>query len=102
MAGYTVNSGDMGAAADKIDGIHDTVKAEAADVAKTDIDAQDFGRAHTQAGGPFADLITKLGTLVTAEGTAMQDYVSRLRDSRSEYDAAEWDNSDLFTTLGDA
>jgi phosphoribosylamine-glycine ligase len=102
VAGYGVDSGGMGAAADKIDSIHDRVTDDATGVAKTTIEAKDFGRAHTSAGSPFTALLTKLAGLVTAEGTAMQDYSARLRDNRSEYDAAEWSNSDLFTKISGA
>lgn len=97
MTGYGLNSGEMGAVANKINGIHDRVTDNATDLRKTNIEAKDFGRAHTQAGSPFTDLVTKLGKLVTAEATAMRNYSALLRESHNEYDAAEWANSDIFT-----
>ena len=92
-SGYGLNTGEMGSVAGKVDSIKGHVTEAAQDVGKTTIEAKDFGRAHTQAGGPFTELLTGLSTMVTAEATAMEDYTKRMRDANSAYDASEWQNS---------
>lgn len=98
-SGYGLNTGEMGSVAGKIDSIKGRVTESAQDVGKTTVEAKDFGRAHTQAGGPFTELLTGLSTLVTAQATAMADYTKRMRDATSAYDASEWQNSGKFTTV---
>lgn len=102
MAGYGLNSGEMGAVAGKIDPIRDKVSDASEDVGTTNIEAKDFGRVHHQAGAPFGDLVDALGKLVAAEATAIEAYSTTLRDARSEYDSNEWNNSDIFDEMNDA
>lgn len=102
MAGYGVDSGQMGSVAGQIDTIQEDVGNAAKEVGKSDIVAADFGRIHHQHGEPFTTLITKLGTLVSAESDVMSQYSKILRDTKSEYDDTEWTNSDIFGKVDDA
>src|ERR1044072_484735 len=98
-SGYGLNTGEMGSVGGKIDAIKGHVSESAQDVGKTTIEAKDFGRAHTQAGGPFTELLTGLSTMVTAQATAMDGYTKRMRDATSAYDATEWQNSGGFENV---
>lgn len=98
-SGYGLNTGELGSVAGKIDAIKGHVTEAAQGVGKTGIEAKDFGRAHTQAGAPFAELLTGLSTMVTAEATAMDGYTKRMRDATSAYDGSEWQNSGKFKTV---
>ena len=89
LAGYGVDSEEMGSVAGEIRTLSDTLQRTARDVGRTDVQAENFGRAHHQHGQAFTDLITKLGKAVDAQCSALDDFSARLERSRGGYEFGE-------------
>ncbi len=90
MADLGANTGEIASTAQSVKGSAQAIGELKNSVSSTQIQSQDFGRAHGQAFNPYSQGLQKLGRSLEAIGKAGDDYSNKLNSAARSY---EWDDS---------
>jgi hypothetical protein len=87
--GYTTDTSQMGTSSRNINNAAEDAKDEVEDLQPTEVTAEDFGTAHSDAHGDYSAAIEQIGTGAAAMCDSLMSFAGQLSGTGQTYDTTE-------------